>query len=196
MGYTDASKEVLMPRETCPVWVGYLLANPLRRLAHNPRKILAPLVRPGMTILDLGPGMATFTLDLARFTGATGRVIAVDIQRGMLAGVERRAAKAGLLHRIETRLADGEGRWAADLEGKVDLAVAFFMVHEVDDLPSFFSTVRSVLAPGGRFFIAEPRFHVPACDFADSVTTAQAAGFEIVDYPKIRGSRAVLFAPL
>jgi len=38
----------------CPVWVGYLLASPLRKLLQNPDKILAPYVKPGMTVLDVG----------------------------------------------------------------------------------------------------------------------------------------------
>ena len=77
--------------------MGYFLANPMRRFVHNPKKILAPYIRPGMTVMDLGPGMATFTLDLARFAGPTGKVIAVDIQARMLEQVKKRAAKAGLL---------------------------------------------------------------------------------------------------
>jgi cyclopropane fatty-acyl-phospholipid synthase-like methyltransferase len=147
-----------------------------------------------MTVLDLGPGMASFTLDLARFAGPAGRVIAVDIQPRMLREVEKRAAKAGLLDRIETRLADGDGRWGKDLAGRIDFALAFYMVHEVSDQGAFFALVRSTLAPGGRFLVVEPNFHVSACAYADSVAAARSAGFEIVDYPKVRRSRAVLLA--
>jgi len=84
-----------MAKHVCPWWVGHFLMNPLRRFAHNPPKILSPYVSDGMTVLDLGPGMATFTLDLARFTGPTGRVIAVDIQARMLEQVKKAAAAAG-----------------------------------------------------------------------------------------------------
>ena len=184
-----------MAQHVCPWWVGYFLASPMRRFAHNPRKILAPHVRPGMTVLDLGPGMASFTLDLALFAGPSGRVIAVDIQPRMLAQVERRAAKAGLLDRVQTRLADEDGQWAKDLAGRIDFALAFYMAHEVIDKPAFFTLVRSTIAPGGRLLIVEPKIHVPACDYADTVAAARSAGFEIVDYPKVRQSRAVLLAP-
>jgi len=183
-----------MSPHVCPWWFGYFLANPLRRFAHDPRKILAPHVRPGMTVLDLGPGMATFTLDLARFAGPDGRVIAADVQPRMLAQIEKRAAKAGLLHRIETRLVDGDGAWAKDLAGKVDFALAFYMVHEVTDAPAFFALVGSTLAPGGRLLLVEPKLHVSACAYAASVDAARQAGFEIVEYPKVRRSRAVLLA--
>jgi len=185
-----------MAKHVCPWWVGYFLASPIRRFAHNPRKILAPHVREGMTVLDLGCGMGTFTLDLARFVGPSGRIIAVDIQPRMLKEVEKRATKAGLLDRIEMRLAGDDGAWTEGLSGKVDFALAFFMVHEVPDVPGFLALVRSTLAPGGRLLLAEPKMHVSACAYADTVAAAQKAGFKLIDYPKIRRSRAVILAPL
>lgn len=176
--------------------MGYFLANPFRRFVQNPRKILAPHVRPGMTVLDLGPGMATFTLDLARYAGPTGRVVAADVQTRMLGQVEKRAAKAGLLHRIETCLVDGNDVWAKDLSGKVDFALAFYMVHEVPDARAFFTLVRSTLAPGGRLLVVEPKMHVSARAYAVTVDAARQAGFEIIDRPKIARSRSTLFARL
>src|SRR5689334_13654635 len=93
----------VMPLHVCPWWIGYILASPLRRLMNSPRQVLDPYVRDGMTVLEPGPGMGFFTLEIARRVGATGRVIAVDIQPRMLAGLEKRAAKAGLLERVEVR---------------------------------------------------------------------------------------------
>ena len=55
-----------MAHRVCPWWLGYLLASPLRRLMANPRKLLAPYVHEGMTVLEPGPGMGFFTLELAR----------------------------------------------------------------------------------------------------------------------------------
>ncbi len=184
-----------MAHHVCHWWIGYFLASPIRRLVHNPRTILAPYIRPGMTVLDLGPGMATFTLDLARFAGPTGRVIAADVQVHMLAQVEKRAAKAGLLHRIETRLVGNNGSWAGDLAGKIDFALAFYMVHEVPDARAFFTLVRSTIAPGGKLLVVEPKFHVSARAYADTIDTARQIGFEIVDSPRIPRSRSVLLAP-
>jgi tRNA A58 N-methylase Trm61 len=50
------------------------LVNPLRRLVHAPLALLRPYVKEGMTVLEPGPGMGFFTLDLARLVGPTGRV--------------------------------------------------------------------------------------------------------------------------
>lgn len=184
-----------MAHHVCPWWMGWFLASPIRRLVHNPRTILAPYIRPGMTVMDLGPGMATFTLDLARFVGPTGRVIAADVQTRMLEQVKKRAAKAGLLDRIETRLVGDDDSWAGDLAGKVDFALAFYLVHEVPDAREFFTLVRSTLAPGGRFLVVEPKMHVSARAYAATVETARQTGFAIVDYPKVPRSRAALLEP-
>ena len=73
-----------MAHRVCPWWLGYLLASPLRRLMQDPVKVVAPYVREGMTVLEPGPGMGFFTLELARLVGPSGRVVAVDIQPRML----------------------------------------------------------------------------------------------------------------
>jgi hypothetical protein len=79
------------PQHLCPWWIGYLLASPVRRIFNNPQKILAGHVKPGMTVLEPGPGMGFFTIELARMVGGRGRVIAVDIQPKMLDGLKRKA---------------------------------------------------------------------------------------------------------
>jgi SAM-dependent methyltransferase len=85
-----------MSTHTCPWWLGCLLVTPLRRLKENPARILAPYLRPGMIVLEPGPAMGFFTLELARLVGPGGRVVAVDLQEKMLAALRRRAQKAGL----------------------------------------------------------------------------------------------------
>src|SRR5512141_824472 len=122
----------------CPWWLGYALVNPLRKLFQDPASILAPHVAEGMTVLEPGPGMGFFTLELARRVGPKGRVAAVDIQPKMLAVLERRAAKAGLGERVEVRLAPADSLGVADLAGKVDFVLAFAMVHEMPSASAFF----------------------------------------------------------
>ncbi len=68
-----------------------------------------------MTVFEPGPGMGFFTIELARRVGPTGRVVAVDIEPRMLAGLRRRAAKAGLLERIDLRLAQTRTLGIVDL---------------------------------------------------------------------------------
>jgi ubiquinone/menaquinone biosynthesis C-methylase UbiE len=69
-----------MKHGVCPWWLGYWLISPVRRLGQNPHDILLPYVREGMTVLEPGPGMGFFTIELARLVGASGKVVAVDVQ--------------------------------------------------------------------------------------------------------------------
>ena len=84
----------------CPPWLAGMLESPLRRAMHRPEKLLAGLVEPGMTVLDIGCGPGYFSLSMARLVGPQGRVIAADLQPEMLARVRAHAEKDGLLERI------------------------------------------------------------------------------------------------
>ncbi|MDY6951373.1 MAG: class I SAM-dependent methyltransferase, partial [Thermodesulfobacteriota bacterium] len=68
----------------CPVEKAGRLDNVFRRWLHNPRRILGPYVEEGMTVLDFGCGPGYFTVDMAQMVGRSGRVIAADLQEGML----------------------------------------------------------------------------------------------------------------
>jgi SAM-dependent methyltransferase len=179
----------------CPWWIGYLLVSPLRKLVQDPAAILAPHVREGMTVLEPGPGMGFFTLEAARRVGPSGRVVAVELQPRMLAGLRRRAARAGLAGRIEAREAGPETLGVGDLAGKVDLVLAFALVHELPDAGRFFSEVRATLAPGGKVLVAEPAGHVKAAEFEESLAAAARAGLRREPGPKVwRSHTAVLVA--
>jgi SAM-dependent methyltransferase len=86
---------------TCPWWLLFTFDNPIRKLVHQPEKVLAPYVKPGDTVLDVGCGMGYFTLGLAQLVGAEGQVIAADLQTQMLAGLQKRGERVGLLDRIQ-----------------------------------------------------------------------------------------------
>ena len=103
-----------MAHRLCPWWLGYLLAHPVRRIWQEPRVILAPFVSEGMLVLEPGCGMGFFTIELARLVGPHGKVLAVDLQPRMLAGLQRRARRAGVESRIETRLASCDIPLAAE----------------------------------------------------------------------------------
>lgn len=100
------------------------LASPLRRLLQDPGAIVQPYVQQGMTVLEPGPGMGFFTVELARRVGSSGRVVAVDVQPRMIAGLKRRLARVGLLERVEARIAPADSLGLADLRGEVDSTLA------------------------------------------------------------------------
>lgn len=175
-----------MTCKVCPWWMGYLLISPLRKLLQNPKKIIAPLVHEGMTVVEIGPGMGFFTLEIAKQVAATGRVIAIDIQPKMLEQLEQRAEKAKLRQRIETRLATSESLGMTDLAEVVDLVFAYAVVHELPDDRAFFKAVFGVLKQNGRLFIAEPGRHVSQELFNEELQHAQVAGLEVVELGRSR----------
>ncbi len=182
-----------MAHRVCPWWIGYLLASPIRRwLSGNPEAMLAPYVRPGMTVLEPGPGMGFFTVPLARMVGPSGRVVAVDIQPRMLAELSRRARKAGLIDRIEPRLAHSERMGLDDLRGAVDFALAFAVVHEMPSPAVFFGEAAAALRPGGQLLFSEPAGHVSPEAFSMEVKSAQVVGLVEISRPLLRRCHAVL----
>ncbi|MGB7555044.1 MAG: methyltransferase domain-containing protein [Candidatus Korobacteraceae bacterium] len=181
-----------MTHRVCPWWLGYWLTCPLRRFWENPGPILAPNVHEGMTVLEPGPGMGYFTLELARLVGPSGRVIAVDVQPKMIDRLQRRAAKAGLLARVDARVASAESMGITDLQGSIDFTLAFAVVHEFPDVSRFFVEVTRASKAGATLLLAEPAGHVKAADFDAELQAASAAGLTMIDRPPVRRSLTAL----
>jgi 2-polyprenyl-3-methyl-5-hydroxy-6-metoxy-1,4-benzoquinol methylase len=180
---------MLRRNRVCPWWMAYTFDNPLRRLVHNPQRMLGPYVHEGMTVLDAGCGMGYFSLGMAQLVGPEGIVVSVDLQEKMLESLKRRARRAGLLERIRPRLSAPDDLHVTE---ELDFALAFWMVHEVPNTEGFFRQVRAALKPGGSLLVAEPRFHVSQSEFEDSLATADKLGFRVRSRPHIFFSRAAL----
>jgi ubiquinone/menaquinone biosynthesis C-methylase UbiE len=181
-----------MHEHVCPLWLGHLIALAPRRLIHDPAKILGPFVSEAMTVLEPGPGVGFFTLDLARLVGPAGKVVAVDVQQAMLDAIRRKADKAKLTDRIELRLAGSGTMNLGDLGATVDFVLAFAMVHEVPDRATFLRELAAAVRPGGRILVAEPILHVTKREFAETLAQAQSAGLRVDTRPAIRLSHAAV----
>jgi ubiquinone/menaquinone biosynthesis C-methylase UbiE len=179
-------------QHVCPWWLGYFLICPARRFLADPARILAPYVREGMTALEPGPGMGFFTLELARKVGPSGRVIAVDIQPKMIEALKRRAAKAGLLERIDARLAEPRSIGLNGLTGAMDFVLAFAVVHETSDIGAFFVEAARAMKSGACLLLAEPTGHVSVEQFDAELRKAAEVGLDVVEHPSIRRSHAAI----
>ncbi len=173
----------------CPWWLCFTFDNPLRKLLHNPEAILSPYVRPGNTVIDIGPGMGYFTIPLARLVGPAGHVIAIDIQERMLVALARRARGRGVSERIQPHLASPD---SLGNHPKADFVMAFWMVHEVPNQRTFLAEILRFLKPKGLFLLVEPILHVSKKSFLRTVQSAKEIGFIVKDVPKIRLSYSVL----
>lgn len=179
-------------RHTCPWWLGYTFDNPLRRLVHDPEKILGDFVKPGQTAVDIGCGLGYFSIALAKIVGPRGKVVALDIQQQMIRRASRRAERHGAASQIDFRLCEPNYLGVKD---PVDFVLAFWVAHEVDDLEKLFIEVRSFLQPQGHLLIVEPKGHVSASRFADTAELARNLGFKTSKGPVVRFSRSVICSP-
>ena len=97
--------------------------------------------------------------------------------------------------RLQARIAAAGVREAA-LSGKADLALAIHVVHEVPYPRQFLTTCRTVLKPGGRLLLIEPKGHVSDEEFQETKDLAFDVGFTECDKLQLRKSHAlVLEAP-
>jgi 2-polyprenyl-3-methyl-5-hydroxy-6-metoxy-1,4-benzoquinol methylase len=158
-------------------------------LVQAPNKILKNYLKPGFTVLDIGPGQGYFSLPMAKMVGENGRVVAIDIQKKMLDILQKRAKKAHLDSKINCRLVTDTNY---QLNSEVDFALAFWMMHEVPDQKAVLQSIYKSLKNEACFLLAEPYIHVSHKMMLETITTAEQIGFIIIDKPKIFFSKAVL----
>jgi SAM-dependent methyltransferase len=160
----------------CPVWLRWLveLDNPFTRTNRAAFIVETLALSEGMTVLDAGCGPGRLTVPLARGVGPTGRVVALDLQPGMLARAKTRTDAAGCTNVEFVEAALGEGRLPAD---HFERGVLVTVLGEVPDRAAALAELFRALKPGGILAIAELVFD-PHFQSRKTVTgLAASAGF-------------------
>jgi ubiquinone/menaquinone biosynthesis C-methylase UbiE len=131
------------------------LADPDRRVRLPPSEVTGRLgLLPGMRVADIGAGIGSFSIPIAREIGETGRVFAVDLQSEML-DILRENVREESVANVEPVLGSAV---ATGLPGhSCDLALLANVWHELDDLPAVLGEVRRILSEGGRVAIVDWR---------------------------------------
>ncbi len=80
------------------------------------------------------------------------------------------------------------------LDERVDVALAFYMMHEVPNQEATLRELYGLVKPGGEFILIEPKMHVSAEAFRKTVETAASVGFKLVEEWGSLGSRGARFA--
>ncbi len=143
-----------------------------------------------MTVLDIGCGPGFFSVEMARMVGESGRVIAVDLQEGMLQKLKNKIQGTEIEKRIKLHKCKEDEIGVSE---DIDFVLAFYMVHEVPDQKKFFEEIKSILKPNGKVFIVEPKlFHVSRGAFKETIVNAEEIGLEPVEHPRLPLSRAVI----
>ena len=176
-------------KRICPVENAGGLDNSIRKFLQNPQKILKPFIQEGMTVLDLGCGPGFFSIEIAKMLSNSGKVIAADLQDGMLEKVNKKIKGTDLEQRIVLHKCQEDKICVTE---QVDFVLAFYMIHEVPDQNKLFEELKSILKPNGKIYIIEPKFHVSKKSFENMIDHLKNIGFEILERPKIFFSRTVL----
>jgi ubiquinone/menaquinone biosynthesis C-methylase UbiE len=163
-------------RAPCPAWLAWTLENPLVETVAGTATLLRRAdVQPGMRVLDAGCGPGRLTVPAAGLVGATGEVVALDVQPRMLERVERRIRERGLTN-VRTRLAAlGEGRLEHE---HYDRALLVTVLGEVPDQQAALAEIAGALRPGGVLSVTEvlPDPHYQSRHTVERLATA--AGLE------------------
>lgn len=173
----------------CPVERAGILDNRIRRWIQNPRKILKPYVEEGMTVLDIGCGPGFFSIAMAQMVGKSGRVIAADLQEGMLQKLRDKIQGTELGERITLHKSEAN---TIGVSEKVDFVLSFYVVHELPNQKGFFEELKSILKPKGQALIVEPPFRVSRAAFEETIRKAREAGFKPAEGPKVFLSKTAI----
>ena len=136
-----------------PQFMANMIDNPLRRKIQPPSEMpLRHNIKPGMTVLDVGPGNGRYTIETAQRVGQTGKVIAIDIEPKMIERVTRRARDEGVTN-IEAKTAN-----VYDLPFEDGLFDAIYMITVISEIPEPERAMREfyrVLSPSGLLAFSE-----------------------------------------
>ena len=111
-------------------------------------------LKDGMTVCDLGCGNGYWTIPMAKKVGATGKVLAVDIQQEMLQKLDVRAAKEKIQN-IQPVLGDIDDPNLPMNE--VDLLLMVDVYHEFSHPESMLWSIRRSLTDTGVVALLEYR---------------------------------------
>jgi ubiquinone/menaquinone biosynthesis C-methylase UbiE len=158
---------------------------------QKPEALLDALaIAPGNVVADIGAGTGYFTFRLARRVGASGRVVATDVDDRFLAMLRARAAREGSTN-VESR------KTATDAPGlahrSVDAVFICNTYHHIDDRLAWLRKLRGALRSGARVIhvdfhkrplpVGPPESHkLTPADVTREMTTAGFALEKTIDF--------------
>jgi ubiquinone/menaquinone biosynthesis C-methylase UbiE len=114
------------------------------------RSVLSP--EPGERILEIGPGVGYYTIDMAEWVGPEGTIEIFDLQQEFLDHVGGRAAERGLANINPTQ---GDATALPYEDDSVDAVVLTAVLGEIPDPVAALRQVQRVLKPSGRLIVGE-----------------------------------------
>lgn len=132
-----------------------------------------------MTVADLGAGTGYFLPHLAAAVGPSGRILALDVEPGMVAHLQRRIRDAGLGQAEAREVAPDDPGLAP---ASVDRLLIVDTWHHIGDRERYAAHLRESLRPGGVLVVVDftpesphgppPAMRIPASVVERELATA------------------------
>ncbi len=125
---------------------------------RRPEEVVKALgIKPGSRVADIGAGSGLLTVHLARAVKPNGKVVATDIDEGVLELMQSRLQAAGLADYVERKVV------AADTpgleKGEYDAILLAEVDHYFTDPVAWLKAAALALKPGGRLVISNRIHH-------------------------------------
>jgi SAM-dependent methyltransferase len=142
-------------RFTDPAAMAASWDDPARDRWQDPAGLVAAMeVTEGMTVADVGTGTGYLVPHLVAAVGASGRVVAQDLEPAMLDWVRQRATTAGwsIVSTVQASAMDPNLP-----AGSFDRAVMVNVWHHIEQRSDYAAKLGAALRTGGRLIIVEAR---------------------------------------
>ncbi len=114
------------------------------------REVLRP--EPGERLLEIGPGVGYYSLDLAEWIGADGTLEIFDLQQEFLDHTLGRAAERNLANLVPTQ---GDATALPYADDSIDAVILTAVLGEIPDPGAALGEIARVLRPNGRLIVGE-----------------------------------------
>ncbi len=156
---TASAHEPLVHRFDDPARWSQQFDDPARDAWQKPAAIVASMdIAAGATVADVGAGTGYFEPYLSRAVGASGTVLAVDIEPSMVHWMRDRAAREHWSNVRPTLAAVDDPKLPAR---GVDRVLVVDTWHHIPDRIAYARKIAAALAPGGALTIVEYKLDSP-----------------------------------
>lgn len=136
-----------------PAFATRLIDNPFRRKIQNPKKIAERMhLKPGMQVLEVGPGKGSYTKAVAKKILPEGKVYSIDIQESVIETLKKRLKKEAIDNIIPK--VDDAYNLSFDDES-FDRIFSIACLPEIPDPVRVLKEYKRVLKPDGIITLSE-----------------------------------------
>ncbi|MBI4464244.1 MAG: class I SAM-dependent methyltransferase [Acidobacteria bacterium] len=136
-----------------------LLERPERVAGLKVDEIVKRLeLKPGLVVVDVGAGTGVFSRPFARAVAPSGKVLAVDIDQGLLDYIAQRAKQEKV-----TNIQPVLGKFDDPNLAKQQVDLVFFhdVLHHIENRQGYLKKLASALKPDGRIALIEMDLNDP-----------------------------------